>query len=52
MDKPSKLHIKLYVRTEEEKKVIEDHAKEQGLSASSWLRKWALRGIKKERREK
>lgn len=42
--------IKVYM-TDEEKKVIEDEAKEGGYSASSWIRGLIIKELKKRRRK-
>lgn len=43
-------HIKVYFKSDVEKTTLEEHAKEQGYSASSWLRILGLKQVKKDKR--
>ena len=51
-EKPPKPHIKVYTKDDEEKKVIEDEAKEDGYSTSSWIRGLIIKELKKRRRKR
>ena len=51
-EKTYKSHIKVYTKDDEEKKVIEEQASEDGYSASSWIRGLIIKELKKRRRKK
>lgn len=46
-EKPKVTHIKVYPRTEEERKALIEKAREEGYSASAWFLGLGLRELRK-----